>query len=203
MGISNLTKLPPFILLASSSPRRVELLKQITPSFKVIPNKLIHETRDPKDGSLRNQLKKLCYRKAIASKNGHTEWILTADTIVIHNNHILEKPRSLKDAKNMLTQLSGQSHRVMTAVCFYHPISEKRFLYSASSQVTFSNLTKQDINHYVSTCKPLDKAGGYGFQELPSHFIASYKGSKYTIIGLPLHIIKQGFQDIHRSMNRI
>ena len=187
----------PFLYLASASPRRVELLLQLPIRFKQIPNLLESEVLNPTEGSIRNQIKQLCVRKALASASTYDKWILTADTCVVLNDTVFGKPKNSKESTNMLMTLSGKTHHVISACCLYHPTSHQHYTCSDSAQVTFNMLTKNDIDHYIQSCHPFDKAGSYAIQDIPEHFLAHLKGSYDTVMGLPSKQLKKLLKRIY------
>lgn len=174
------------IILASASPRRQELLKNLGILFTV-DVKPIEENYNPK-------LKKeeitdyLALSKANAFEGCLTKntILITADTIVWHNNAALEKPKDSLHAKKMLKKLSGTQHQVITSICI--KTSEICKVISDTTTVFFKQITDNEIDFYVENYKPFDKAGAYGIQEWIG-FIGVYKieGSYFNVMGLPVH----------------
>jgi septum formation protein len=114
------------------------------------------------------------------------EIVMTADTVVIINGKILNKPIDRAEAVNMLSELSGKTHRVITAVCLLS--NEKQELFHDTTKVTFKKLTQEEINYYIDACKPFDKAGSYGAQDwLGMVGIEKINGSYFNVMGLPMH----------------
>jgi septum formation protein len=186
-------KLPLF--LASASPRRIELLTQFKIPFTSIPNKLeVEPTINPKK-DISTQLCDLAWEKATLSSIGYKGWVLSADTIVILHGEILGKPKSKKEAFNMLKSLSGQKHEVMSAFCFYNTEDTGYLSHSDTASVRFSTLCDEDIKSYILNKNPLDKAGAYGIQDVPSHFIDEVDGNYHTIMGLPMDSLLQFLRD--------
>lgn len=172
------------IWLASGSPRRQELLTQLGISFeRIVPG--VEEIRHP-DESAQQYVLRLAQDKARAGVKLATRDlpVLGADTIVILNDEILEKPRDTQHAAIMLRQLSGQTHRVMTAVA----IADRHHLLDCLvvTEVTFRPLQERDITNYVATGEPLDKAGAYGIQGAGGCFVRKINGSYHAVVGLPL-----------------
>ncbi|RAP29864.1 septum formation protein Maf [Candidatus Marinamargulisbacteria bacterium SCGC AG-414-C22] len=185
------------IYLASQSPRRVELLSKLPVTFTQIPNLLNDETLVAADGNISNQIIQLCIRKAKASLANYKNWILTADTCVILNDTVFGKPRSEKEAEQMLLALSGETHDVISACCLYNPQTHHYFTCSDTAHVTFSNLSLQCIQHYIKNCTPFDKAGSYGIQDIPSHFLAQLNGNYETVLGLPINQLKKLLKHVY------
>lgn len=186
-----------FFYLASASPRRQDILNSLGLDFKVIPNLLHDENLDISKGSIRNQLKYLCLEKAKASSKAIKGWILTADTIIYHKDKPIGKPTSKHDAFSILNKLSNSSHHVITACCLFNSITKKHFFCSDIATVHFNVLSKQDIETYINDFKPFDKAGSYGIQDIPTHFLKKLDGNTNTVMGLPRHKLKKFLKCIY------
>ncbi|NLP58298.1 Maf-like protein [Lutibacter sp. B1] len=174
------------IILASSSPRRQELLKGMDIDF-LIKLKNVEENypSNLKEEEITNFLANL---KANAFENdlNENELLITADTIVWHNNKALEKPKNKKQAIEMLTNLSGTSHKVISSVCIKNTKHQKTFF--DVTNVYFKNFTKNEIEYYVTNYKPFDKAGAYGIQEWLGFIgVTKIEGSYFNVMGLPIH----------------
>lgn len=172
------------LYLASGSPRRQELLTQLGLSFeKVVPG--IEELRRPHE-SAQQYVGRLAREKALAgvALTAHDLPVLGADTIVILNGEVLEKPRDAAHAAVMLRMLSGNTHQVMTAVALAD--SQHTLDCLVVTEVTFRTLSDDDITHYVASGEPLDKAGAYGIQGLGGCFVRKINGSYHAVVGLPL-----------------
>ncbi len=185
----------PKLILASQSPRRLELLRQITDQFEVVPSS-VEEKLDP--GLRPEENAKLLARAKAESvaKNYPDSWVIGADTLVALHQEILEKPVDVPDALRMLSRLSGKEHRVMTGICVVSP--GKTLDKSVTSKVRFKSLTAEEISNYVLTGEPMDKAGAYAIQGKGSFMVRDFSGSKSNIIGLPIDelkilLIKTGF----------
>lgn len=172
------------IYLASGSPRRQELLTQLGVAFeKIVPG--IEEQRRPQE-SAQQYVTRLAREKAqagVAMVNQDLP-VLGADTIVILNGEVLEKPRDAAHAAEMLGKLSGETHQVMTAVA----LADRQNTLDALvvTDVTFRLLSEHDIAGYVACGEPLDKAGAYGIQGLGGCFVRKINGSYHAVVGLPL-----------------
>ena len=172
------------VILASNSPRRQELLKKLIPKFKiqVVPI----EENYPKELAKDQIAKYLSELKSAAYQPTKNELIITADTIVSIGNEVLGKPKDSNDALEMLMKLSGKSHLVTTAVSI--KTTEKLITFSDTTEVTFYELTSQEMEQYIRNCQPFDKAGSYGIQEWMGYFgIKKMNGDYYNVMGLPLH----------------
>lgn len=178
------TKLP--IYLASKSPRRKKLLKQLNLKFKCVDlhfHEKVNDGEDPIFLVKRLSIEKL--NKALLKiKKGI---IITADTIVVIDNHILGKPKNIGDAKRILKKLSGKTHIVYTGYSVYNSENNKVIADFEKTLVTFRNLTDSEIDDYISTGSPMDKAGAYGIQDdFGAVFIEKIDGCYYNVVGLPL-----------------
>ncbi len=179
------------LVLASNSPRRKELLAGLDIPFEVRVISGIDESH-PEGVDIYSIPEALAQRKAAAYKDNlaDDEVILTADTVVILNDEILEKPSSLENAKEMLRQLSGKSHSVVTGVCIGTKEDLNYSHFSVLTEVHFKELSDEEINYYVETYRPLDKAGAYGIQEWIGYVgVTGIDGSFYNVMGLPVQRI--------------
>ncbi|SJZ36388.1 Maf family protein [Anaerorhabdus furcosa] len=181
------------LILASQSPRRKELMEVIGLPF-TIEVADIDETMDL-NGDLVEEIKHLAYRKAKVIADKHDDTVVVgADTIVVYNNKVLGKPKNEEDAFAMLKLLSGNTHKVLTGVCIMD--HEKVNKYCSISEVTFNNLSDEEIKKYIATKEPMDKAGAYGIQGFGGCFVSEIKGDYYTIMGLPLSLVYQELMKI-------
>lgn len=172
------------IILASSSPRRREILTKMGLKFDVVPSDY-KEVFENFDFSYEKVEELACNKaKAVLAKADEPSLIIGADTVVVLNNKILCKPVNETDAVNMLKQLSGKKHSVVTSVCVINSENLEAEVASTTSYVEFEILDNDLIENYVENYKPLDKAGAYGIQELPEGFIKNIEGSFENIVGL-------------------
>ena len=173
------------IYLASLSPRRCELLNQIKVNYQQIAVN-IAETSLPQE-TPQDYVSRLALAKARAGceRISTTQPVLGADTVVVCDGQLFGKPVDADDAKHKLWQLSGRAHQVMTAVALVKGTIERVRL--NISKVYFKKLSKSDIQAYVATGEPLDKAGSYAIQGLASIFIERIEGSYSGVMGLPLY----------------
>ena len=177
------------ILLASNSPRRRELLAGLGITFEVKVMPGIDETY-PKNLSPIDIPKYIAEEKASAYLDtlADDELLITADTVVMVDNTILGKPVDAADAQRMLRMLSGRSHQVITGVCL--TTKKQRRVFSVSTDVTFKQLTDEEILYYIEHYKPFDKAGAYGIQEWIGYVgVTGLDGSYYNVMGLPVQRI--------------
>jgi len=172
------------IFLGSKSPRRQELLKNLGFDFEIftIETEEIFPS-DLKKEEVTNHLAKL-KAKAYEGQLAENELVITADTIVWHNDTVLGKPKNEKEAFDILKSLSGDSHRVYTSVCIKSKVKE--VVFSDCTTVFFSALSDEEINYYITNYKPFDKAGTYGIQDwIGLRAITKIEGSYYNVMGLP------------------
>lgn len=177
------------LILASSSPRRQYLMREAGFSFTV--EKPDVEETFPPEMPVEQVAKYLASKKAEYFRPTITDQlVVTADTVVIINNYILNKPQDRLEAIEMLTVLSGQTHRVMTGVCILS--AEKEESFDDITDVTFKKLTQAEIEFYVDNYKPFDKAGAYGAQDwIGMVAIERINGSYFNVMGLPIHKVHQ------------
>ncbi len=187
-------KLPPLIL-ASASPRRAELLRQLPVDFEVIVSDAVEVA--PEHLSPQEMCQLNAHRKARAvAKKIPDALVLGADTLVFLEREIFGKPHDLADAHRMLKQLSGRTHQVITGVCLVHLRTHREGIFAASTDVTFKSLTEEQISHYLSKINPLDKAGAYAIQEFGELIVAEVSGSFSNVVGLPLERLKDELQHL-------
>lgn len=174
------------IILGSASPRRADILKKLDIEFEIIPSSYVepHDQTDFSYAFVENS----AYNKALyVAKEFRNEKciIIGADTIVVIDNKILEKPKDYNDAKQMLQNLSGKTHFVVTSVAVIDSITLETKVKSETTSVTFEHLTENQIDSYITNYQPYDKAGAYGIQELPEGFVKKVDGELDNVIGLP------------------
>ena len=176
------------IILASQSPRRRQLLEQAGFTFE-IKTKPIDESF-PDDMPVDEVAAYLARRKAYAAREFLTgdEVLLTADSVVILGDTIYNKPEDAEDARRILRALSGQVHRVITGVCLLS--KDKERVFSGESRVHFAELADEEIDYYIHTCQPFDKAGAYAIQEwIGLCKIDRIEGTYANIMGLPVDLV--------------
>lgn len=172
------------LVLASASPRRAQLLRQVGFEFDVHPSH-VDEDFDHSDPVTVAQL--LAERKAMEIANMWRDRIvLAADTIVVLDEHILNKPADPNDARRMLTMLSGRTHQVYTGFCLVRISDERKLVDVERTDVTFRPLTVQEIESYIADGTCFDKAGSYGIQDASAIFVERVDGDFYNVVGLPI-----------------
>lgn len=181
--------LPPLIL-ASGSPRRAELLRQLELEFEVLPSTATewkYEHLSPLEVCQLN-----AHRKARAvAKQIPDALVLGADTLVFLGDDIMGKPADLAEAERMLTRLQGKTHHVVTGVSLIHLRAHRERLFAVSTQVTFHPLSAEQVRGYLARVDPLDKAGAYAIQEHGDLLVANISGSLSNVIGLPVERLSQ------------
>ncbi len=173
------------IILASKSPRRIELFKKYGIIAESIPAD-VDETIPTNMCEPCETVKYLSEKKAlhILENLDSDAVVIAADTLVFCDDEILGKPRDRKQAYDMMKLLSGRSHKVISGLCVIS--KDKKICESVTTEVTFRNLSESEIEGYISTKDPYDKAGGYGIQSLAGAFVSEIKGDYYNVVGLPL-----------------
>lgn len=189
------------IILASNSPRRKELLSGLGIPFEVHVLQDIDET-GPSGMPASEVALYIAGKKADAYRSLLTDdmLVITADTVVIVGDEILGKPHDEADAVRMLRLLSGRTHQVTTGVCLLSHQAERHF--DVTTDVTFKELSDEEIQHYVTHYRPFDKAGAYGIQEWIGYIgVTCLHGSYYNVMGLPVQRIYTELQNLKRKGN--
>ena len=173
-------------ILASSSPRRRELLLRLQTPFDIIlPD--VDESIIPPDGSPETYCTALAELKANdISQHYPNNLVIGSDTIVVLDDQIMGKPEDKAMAQNMLETLSGKTHHVYTGVCLKWADKNIHHLFAEITTVTFRELSEADINHYIESCPPYDKAGSYGIQDWSAVFVKEIKGCYDNVVGFPI-----------------
>ena len=173
------------LILASASPRRIEMLRNVRIDFNIVPSEVEESSVNARNP---HECVKECARlKAFdVAKKYPDSWILGADTIVVINSEILGKPVDENHAVEMLRKLSGKRHRVISAFCLMKGDEGKSVIESVETEVLFKRLSDYEIRGYVATGEPMDKAGAYGIQGIGSFLVKEIKGSYTNVVGLPL-----------------
>ncbi len=178
----------PRIILASASPRRAQLLKQIGVEFELAPGQ-VHERPHP-DEAPSDYITRIARAKVIAvARKCEAGLVIGADTVVVLDGRLLGKPADEAGAENMLRQLSGRWHAVMTGVALYDVATRQEVADFDKTLVKFAPLTDREIEWYVKTGEPMDKAGAYGIQGLGGLFVEEIAGNYYNVVGLPLPLV--------------
>lgn len=174
------------LILASASPRRAEILRGAWYAFMVVSS-AIDETPIPGEPA-ETMVQRLADAKAelVAARSVGPAIVIAADTAVQIGTQILGKPRTTEDARQMLQSLSGMTHSVITGVTLIRLPDIERRSFVEATQVHFANLTADDIEEYLATGEPFDKAGGYAIQGRAGRFIPRIEGCYFNVVGLPL-----------------
>ena len=181
------------IILASASPRRREIMDKLNVHYRVIVSNVREEMKE--DLPVEERIKDLALQKALAVFNEHPEeLVIGADTIVEVDGRILGKPHTMTEAREMLKLLSNRTHRVITAVAMIS--KDHQYVDYDSTEVTFENLSDSEIEKYIQTREPYDKAGAYAIQGWASVFISGINGSYYTVMGFPLHKVYRKLREL-------
>ncbi len=193
------------MILASQSPRRRYLLEQAGLEFSVVPSTIDEDgipVSDPQD-----YVRTLADAKCLDIAEKYADsWVIGADTIVLIDDMILGKPKSRSEAREMICRLSGQTHKVLTgyAICC---IAQNKFISDAvTTEVVFKQLTDKEIEWYIHTKEPFDKAGAYAIQGLGTFLVKKINGSYTNVVGLPVcevieYLIREGVIDLCPSGN--
>jgi septum formation protein len=172
-------------ILASSSPRRQQLLRQIGLEFDVVPSQVQEDFIDGE--SPRDHARRLAEVKARKVGAIHPDrWVIGADTVVSIDGMILGKPRTEREAHQMLARLGGRDHLVITGVSVFHGAKASGETISVETSVTMKTLNPEEINWYIRTGEPFDKAGGYAIQGKGAFMVQRIDGSYTNVVGLPL-----------------
>ena len=183
------------IILASSSPRRIEIIKSKGIEPVIIPpevDETIPPNMKPHHAVLFLALKKALSVENIAIKKGYNDSIvIAADTIVVYRDHILGKPQSPEEAYEMLKALKGNKHTVLTGVCILMPGTTTREVFYETTNVFFKEYADEEIMAYIKTPEPYDKAGGYGIQGTWGKHIDRIEGDYDNVVGFPWDRIEE------------
>jgi len=188
----------PFVL-ASASPRRSHLLKATGFTFETIPSDLDEISLSGETPSA--MVERLASEKALAiSRQQPDGLVLGADTCVVLDGEVLGKPGTTEEAQSMLARLSGRKHVVHTGIALAHRSSNRLSSLVETTTVEFANLSTKEIEFYVASGSPMDKAGAYGIQDDGAFFVRRIVGDFYTVMGLPLHklyaLLRSDFSDL-------
>jgi septum formation protein len=178
------------LVLASDSPRREEILEQLDLKFTIVTPKIDESNFD---NSNPVELVKILAEKKAASVSGLVEdaLIIAADTVVVYNDQILGKPAGKYEARKMLKQLSSDQHQVITGVAVLNSQTGESHIDYNITDVKMAAISDREIENYVETGEPLDKAGAYAIQGFGGLFVEEIKGSYYSVMGLPIHLLSR------------
>jgi len=185
------------LILASASPRRAELLRNAGIAFTVEP---AHVPEEPAAGEPPFQYaQRLARDKAKAVFARHSDSaVLGADTVVVVDEHLLEKPRDETDAARMLRLLSGRTHQVITGVCLIAPAFEQ--MEAEVTEVCFRPLSGEETAAYIATGEPMDKAGAYAIQGMASRWVEHIAGCYFNVVGLPVARVYRMLQSLEAKI---
>ena len=181
------------IILASQSPRRKELLEKCGLPFEIDVADIDETINASKH--LTDEIRKLSIRKAEEVLKRHEDAIVIgSDTIVVIDHEVLGKPHTEEEARDMLRKLSGKTHQVITGIAILS--SNRTYSNTSTSYVTFEILTEEEIEKYVLTKEPMDKAGAYAIQGIASRYIKNINGDYYSIMGFPVSMVYEELKNI-------
>lgn len=184
------------VILASKSPRRVEILEKIVKEFEVVQSNFDENTIDFK-GNIEKYVKDLSRNKAIevSKRLNEPSIVIAADTVVFQDGKVLEKPKNEEDAFSMLSSLSGNTHKVYSGICLINTYDDTVVTDCDCTEVRFSELNPRQIRNYINSGEPMDKAGAYGIQGLGGAFVEGIKGCYYNVMGLPLNKLYKALEN--------
>jgi septum formation protein len=186
-------------VLASSSPRRQELLKLLLTDFEVVPSHVDESVLVGESPEI--LVARLAREKALAVQARFpSSRIIGADTVVVYDGEILGKPASHSDGWNMLRKLNGRTHQVLTGVCLLH--LNTTFVECSRTDVTFCHLTDLEIQTYLQSGEPFDKAGAYAIQGLGARFVEGIEGCYFNVVGLPVPKLFQMMKRLDFEISR-
>lgn len=180
------------LVLASKSPRRQQILRDAGIPF-VVRSVDVPEQRSPGE-SPSDYVRRLAQEKACAVTMLAGEVVLGSDTVVVIDGLVLEKPSDARDAMRMLGLLSGREHEVITGICLRS--GTRKIVDTASTRVRFVPLTREEMEAYVASGEPMDKAGAYAIQGLASKFIDRIEGSYFNVMGLPVALVYRCLKEL-------
>lgn len=189
------------LVLASGSPRRREILSLFKEDIKIVPSN-VDETQLPNE-SPKDYVLRLAQDKASDVANNLLDnakdsesLVIGADTIVLYNNLVLGKPTNKEDAKRMLEMLSGNWHEVLTGVAVVDLLNKKKVFDVCQTRVKFSTLSNVEIDWYIETNEPFDKAGAYAIQGYGSLFVEEIEGNYLNVVGLPITMLRKLLKEL-------
>ncbi|MFN3535468.1 MAG: Maf family protein [Desulfatiglandales bacterium] len=178
------------LVLASRSPRRKEILKVLKIPFVVSPVDRSEKITSLSPTDYCTRLSVLKAKKGYEINRGR--WVLGADTVVVLEGEILGKPSSPQEAKMTLSKLSGKTHEVITSIAIVNPHGELAYKEASTTRVTFKGLSEEEIDAYIRTGEPMDKAGAYAIQGIGAFMVRRLEGSYSNVVGLPIFELIQG-----------
>ncbi len=182
------------VILASRSPRRMELLRQIIPQFEVIPSDA-PEILDPARPAAELAETNARAKAASVAQRFPEALVIGADTLVFLDDVVFGKPANLAEAERMLETLSGRTHQVVTGICLVEAALGREKAFSVITDVTFRKLSRREIGAYLRSIDPLDKAGAYAIQQNGDWIVEGTSGSYSNVVGLPLERLETELQE--------
>ena len=183
-----MAEINPKLILASSSPRRAELLTAIGLEFEIVPSHV--QERPHPDEPPGDYITRLARAKVVAvARQRDAGLLIGGDTVVVLDGVLLEKPASDIEARRMLQELSGRWHAVLTGVALFDAATHREVVDYEKTLVRFARLTQREIDWYVESGEPMDKAGAYGIQGLAAMFVEEIAGNYSNVVGLPLPLV--------------
>ena len=177
----------PQIILASASPRRAEILRTVGWPFETLPVNIDESRRNNEDAA--NYVQRLAREKSeAAAKKASGQLIVAADTTVVIDDHILEKPVDQDDARRMLRLLNNRWHQVLTGIAIIDPRLQTTVAHE-QTEVKFAAMSDEQIDWYVASGEPMDKAGAYAIQGVGARFIEGIQGDYFNVVGLPVRLL--------------
>jgi len=190
----------PKIILASASPRRAEILRTVGWPFEPLPVNIDESRRDNEDAG--DYVRRLAREKAEAAAAERPNCtIVGADTTVVLDQQILEKPLDHEDAERMLRLLNSRWHQVLTGVAVIDGENSETKIAHATTEVKFAAMSDDDLKWYVTTGEPMDKAGAYAIQGQGARFIERIKGDYFNVVGLPVRLLYELIDQDRQSKN--
>lgn len=187
------------ILLASGSPRRREILEQLSIPFQVKPSDVDESEIHHKKAYKLAELLALKKASAVSPHANNQQIVLSADTIVVYKNQVLGKPDNEQDVYNYLSRLSGRCHQVITAIALIDIEQQATEVTHCLTKVCFKPIDHKEITKYIETGEPFDKAGAYGIQGYGSAFVKWIKGDYFNVMGLPISTLIKSFDKLGYS----
>ncbi|MEA1986918.1 MAG: Maf family protein [Candidatus Marinimicrobia bacterium] len=188
------------IILASKSPRRIEILNQLGLDFQTLPSSF-DETTITETNPIEFVKKASLGKAKIISEKRNNSLVIGADTIVVLNNQIIGKPKSKDDAINILQKLSNNTHKVITGFSLLNQNKNIKIVDYDITKVTFRKLEKSEIEEYISEYKPFDKAGAYGIQDLKAMLVKKIDGDYFNVLGFPISKFYETLIQIYRDFS--
>jgi len=191
----------PKLTLASASPRRAEILRSIGWPFEALPT---HVDESREEGEKADAyVERVALVKAVAAAaHSHGSLVLGADTVVVIDDQILGKPRNEGDARRMLRVLHGRWHQVLTGVALVNDVTGQSKVAHEVTDVRFAEMSDEEINWYVATTEPMDKAGAYAIQGHGALFIKEIRGEYFNVVGLPVRLLYSLIRGCRRFHHR-